>query len=177
MDCRTPGFPVLHHLPEIAQTHVHWVSDAISSSVVPFSSCLQSFPASGSFLMIQFFTSSGQSIGASASAISPSNEYSGLISFKIDCNTSCYNHIWGVCMVNTCRNWSKTKARRKIKETAVEMPGIEPGASYMHSMRSTTELHPPPSLAKILKFSAIVFSGFFFSNKILYIKWFKCIFI
>ena len=40
----------------------------ISSSVVPLSSCLQSFPASGSFLMSQFFTSGGQSIGASASA-------------------------------------------------------------------------------------------------------------
>ena len=29
MDCNTPGFPVLHHLPEFAQTHVHWVSDAL----------------------------------------------------------------------------------------------------------------------------------------------------
>ena len=44
-----------------------WCHPTISSSVVPFSSCLQSFPASGSFLS-QFFTSSGQSIGASASA-------------------------------------------------------------------------------------------------------------
>ena len=41
---------------------------AISSSVVPFSSCPQSFPASGSFQMSQFFTSGGQSIGVSASA-------------------------------------------------------------------------------------------------------------
>ena len=48
----------------------------------PFPSCLQSFTASGSFLMSQFFTSGGQSIGASA--ISPSNEYSRLISFRID---------------------------------------------------------------------------------------------
>ena len=39
----------------------------ISSSVIPFSSCLQAFPASGSFLMSQLFTSGGQSIGASAS--------------------------------------------------------------------------------------------------------------
>ena len=72
MDCSTPGFPVPHHLPELAQTHVHGVSDGwthptISSSVVPFSSCLQSFPVSGYFLMSQFFTS-GQSIEASASA-------------------------------------------------------------------------------------------------------------
>ena len=70
MDCSTPGFPVHHQLPELAQTQVHQVSDTIQPShpVVPFSSCLQSFPASGSFLRSQFFTSGGQSIGASASA-------------------------------------------------------------------------------------------------------------
>ena len=70
MDCSTPGFPVLHHFPELAQTHVCWVGDAfqLSHPVVPFSSCLQSFPAPGSFLMSWFFASSGQSIGASASA-------------------------------------------------------------------------------------------------------------
>ena len=71
MDCSTPGFPVHHQLPELIQTHVHWVSDAIqpiSSSVIPFSSHCQSFPASGSFPMSQLFASGGQSIGASASA-------------------------------------------------------------------------------------------------------------
>ena len=45
-----------------------WCYLTISSSVIPFSSCLQSFPASGSFQMNQFFASGGQSIGASASA-------------------------------------------------------------------------------------------------------------
>ena len=45
-----------------------WCHPTISSSVIPFSSCLQSFPASGSFPMSQFFASGGQSIGASASA-------------------------------------------------------------------------------------------------------------
>ena len=45
-----------------------WCHPTISSSVSPFSSCLQSFQASGSFLMSRFFTSGGQSIGASASA-------------------------------------------------------------------------------------------------------------
>ena len=60
-------------IPELAQTHVHQVGDAIHtilSSVVPFSSCLQSFPASGSSLMNQIFASSGQSIRASPSSIS-----------------------------------------------------------------------------------------------------------
>ena len=60
-----------------------WCHPTISSSVVPFSSCLQSFPASGSFPMSQFFTSGGFVTFWSFS-ISPSNEYSGLISFRID---------------------------------------------------------------------------------------------
>ena len=45
-----------------------WCHPTISSSLVPFFSCLRSFPASGSFPMSQFFISGGQSIGASASA-------------------------------------------------------------------------------------------------------------
>ena len=49
MNRSTPGLPVHHQLPEFTQTHVHRVSDAISSSVVPFSSCPQSLPASESF--------------------------------------------------------------------------------------------------------------------------------
>ena len=69
MNCSTLGFPVLHYLLEFAQTHVHQVGDAIQPShpVVPFSSCLQSFPASESFPMSWLFISCGQSIGASAS--------------------------------------------------------------------------------------------------------------
>ena len=72
MDCSMPGFPVLHHLPELAQTHVplsQWCHPTIWSSVIPVSSCLQSFPASESFLMSQHFTSGGQRIGASTSVL------------------------------------------------------------------------------------------------------------
>ena len=61
-----------------------WCHPTISSSVVPFSPHLQSFPASGSFPMSQFLTSGGQSIGASASALVLVMEYSGLISFRMD---------------------------------------------------------------------------------------------
>ena len=64
MDRSTPGFPVLHHLPELAQTQVHWVSDALQPSH-PLS---LSFLASRCFPMSQLFTSGGQSTGASASA-------------------------------------------------------------------------------------------------------------
>ena len=70
MDCSTPGF---HPSPTPGAysnscPSSQWCHPTISSSVVPFSSCLQSFPASGSFPMSQFFASGGQSIGVSASA-------------------------------------------------------------------------------------------------------------
>ena len=91
MDCSTPGFCVLHHVLELAQTHVHWVGDAIqiiSSSVIPFSSCPQSFPASESFLLSWLYLAGGQSIGASSSVL-PMNiqdwfplGFTGLISLQ-----------------------------------------------------------------------------------------------
>ena len=63
-DYSMPSLPVHHHLLELAQTHVQWCHPTISSSVDSFSR-LQSFPASGSFPISQFFSSGGQSIGAS----------------------------------------------------------------------------------------------------------------
>ena len=70
MDCSTTGFPVHHQLPELADSCPlsRWCHPIISSSVAPFSSHLQSFPASGSFLISWLFASGGPSIGASASA-------------------------------------------------------------------------------------------------------------
>ena len=70
MDCSTPGFPVHHQTPGVTHScpSSPWCHPTISSSVIPFSSCLQSFPGSGSFQMRQFFTSGGQNIEVSASA-------------------------------------------------------------------------------------------------------------
>ena len=72
MNCSMPGLPVHHQLPEFTQTHPHqvqWCHPAISSSVVPFSYCPQSLPASESFPMSQLFAWGGLSIGASALAL------------------------------------------------------------------------------------------------------------
>ena len=94
MNCSTPGLPVHHQLLESTQTHVHhpcrWCHPTISSSVIPFSSCPQSFPASGSFQISQLFASGGQSIGVSAStSVLPMNTpdwsplgWTGWISFQ-----------------------------------------------------------------------------------------------
>ena len=71
MDCSTPGFPCSSPTLGACSNSCplrQWCHPTISSSVFPLSSCLQSFPASGSFPMSQFFTSGGQSIGVSASA-------------------------------------------------------------------------------------------------------------
>ena len=86
MSCSMPGFPVLHYPLEFAQTHVlsQWCHPTISSSAALFSSCPQSFPASGSFPMSWLFASGSQSYWSFSFSISPSNEYSGLISLKID---------------------------------------------------------------------------------------------
>ena len=61
-----------------------WCHLTISSSVIPFSSCPQSFPASGSFQMTQLFASGGQSIGSFSFNICPSSEHPELISFRMD---------------------------------------------------------------------------------------------
>ena len=86
MDCSTPGFPVHHQLPELAQTHVHWVSDAIQPSH-PLSS-----PSPPAFNLPQLQGLSKESVlcirwpewWSFTFSISPSNEYSRLISFRID---------------------------------------------------------------------------------------------
>ena len=77
-----------------------WYHPTISSSVVRFSSHLHSFPASGSFLMSQFFTSGGQSIGVSAStSVLPMNTqdwpplgWTGWISSRVFSNTTVQKH-------------------------------------------------------------------------------------
>ena len=71
MNRSTPGLPAHHQLPEFTGTHDHWSQwchPAISSSVVPSSSCPQSFPASESFPMSQLFAWGGQSTGVSTLA-------------------------------------------------------------------------------------------------------------
>ena len=86
MNCSTPGLPVHHQLPEFTQTHVHQVGDAIQPSH-PLSS-----PFPPTFNLAQHQGLSNESVlhitwpkyWSFSFSISPSNEYSGLISFKMD---------------------------------------------------------------------------------------------
>ena len=83
MDCSTPGFPVFHHLLELAQTQVHWVGDAIQPSC-PLSSPSPAFSLSQHQGLFQGVSASHQVAKVLEFSISPSNEYPGLISFRID---------------------------------------------------------------------------------------------
>ena len=90
MDCNTPGFLVLHYHLEFAQTHVHWVSDSIQPSYALL------FPSPPSIFLPSIFPSTWvfpselalrirwPKYWSFSFSISPSNEYSGLISFRID---------------------------------------------------------------------------------------------
>ena len=86
MDCGTPGFPVHHQLPEFAQIHVYLVGDAIQPSH-PLSA-----PSPSAFSLSQHQGPSNESVllirwpkyWSFSFSISPSNEYSGLISFRMD---------------------------------------------------------------------------------------------
>ena len=84
MDCSTPG--LLSFTNTWSLLKLMSIESVMPSNhlIVPFSSRLQSFPASGSFLMSQFFASNGQSIGLSASASVLPMNISGLISFRMD---------------------------------------------------------------------------------------------
>ena len=86
MDCTTPDFPVHHQLPGLTQTYVHRIGNAIQPSHPLLSLSPPSFNLSQhlDLFKCQFFTSGGQSIGVSSFSISPSSEYSGLISFRLD---------------------------------------------------------------------------------------------
>ena len=69
-DCRRPGSSIFHYFREFVQIYnpFQWCHPTIPSSVIPFSSCPQSFPTLGSFLISWLFASGDQNPGASATA-------------------------------------------------------------------------------------------------------------
>ena len=84
MDCNTPGFLVHYQLPEFTQTYVHWVGDAIQLSHPLSSPSPPAFSLSQHQGLFQWVSSSWPKYWSFSFNISPSNEYSGLISFRMD---------------------------------------------------------------------------------------------
>ena len=85
MDCSTPSFPIHHQLLELAETHIHWVSDAIQPSHPLSSPFPPSFNISQHQGLFKWVSSSHQlaRYWNFSFSISPSNEYSGLISLRM----------------------------------------------------------------------------------------------
>ena len=84
MYCSVPSFPVLHYLPKFAQIHVHWISDTIQSSHTLSSFSPPAVNLSQHQGVFQWTNSSHQVFKYWSFSISPSNEHSGLISFRND---------------------------------------------------------------------------------------------
>ena len=86
MDCSMPGFPILPYLPEFAQIHVHWVGEAIQPSVLchPLLLLPSIFPSIEVFSNESVLSIRWPKYWSFGFSINPSNEYSGLISFRND---------------------------------------------------------------------------------------------
>ena len=86
MDCSISGLPVHHQFPELTQTHVHWVGDVIQPShpLSPLLLLPSVFPSIRAFSNESLLRVGWPKYWSFSSSISPSNEYSGLISFRID---------------------------------------------------------------------------------------------
>ena len=126
MDCSTSGLTVHYQLPELLQTHVHRVSDAIQPSH-PLSSlsrsCLQSFPASGSFPVSQFFASGSQSIGSSASA--------SILPVKIQDWFHLRLPVWSPCSPRDSQESSPTLQLKNILSSALSFLIVPHSHPYM----------------------------------------------
>ena len=125
MDCSTPGFPILHYLPEFAKTRVHWVHDAIQPSH-PLSSpspALSLFQHQGLF---QWVSSSYQVARVLAFQLKHQffNEYSGLISFRID-------WVWSPCCPRDSQESSPASHFKGISSLVLSFP-YGPALTFIH---------------------------------------------
>ena len=126
MDCSMPSFPVLHHLLELAQAHVCWIGDAIQPFHLPLSSPLPALYLSQHQGLFQWVSSSHHvtKYWSFSFSISSSNEYSGLISFRID---------WSPCGPRDSQASSPTPQFKSINSLALSFlysPTLTPIHDY-----------------------------------------------
>ena len=150
MGCSMPGFPVLHYSPEFAQTHVHWVGDAIQPShpltVSPFSSCLQSFLASESFLMSQLFTSGSHHSEAYTSFkrfhVQRTRCFAFSSSFFFNCSGFCHTLKWNSHGF-TCVPHPDPPSHLPLHPIPLGLPSAPgPSAWLMHPTWAGDQFHP-----------------------------------
>ena len=145
MDCSMPGFPVCHQLSELAQTHVHWVSDAIQPSHPLWSlyppafnlSQHQCFPAS--FSMSQTLHQVAKALYSPllycirSTKYSPSYEYSGLISFR---NWL----VWSPCSPRDSQESSPTPQFKSISSLVLSLLYYGPTLTSIHDYQKNHSL-------------------------------------
>ena len=126
------GFSVLHSLPELAQTHVHWVTDAIQPSH-PLSSL---FLLPSIFLSIRVFSSESvlrirwPKYWSFSFSISPSDEYSRLISFKTD-SFPFRLTLWSLCCPRDSQESSPTPQIKSVNSSVLSFL-YSPALTYIH---------------------------------------------
>ena len=118
MDCSMPGFPVHHQLPKLAQTHVHQVSDAIQPSHPLSSPSPPTFNLSQHRGLFKWVSSSYQVVKVSELQLQHQsfNEYSGLISFRIDFR---FPLVWAPCSPWDSQESSPTPQFKSINSSAL----------------------------------------------------------
>ena len=139
-DCRMPGFPVLHHLLEFAQTHVHWVGDAIQPSL-PLSSPSPAFNLSqhrGLFQWVRLFASGGQNIGVPPSTLVLPMNIQGWFLIGL-------TSLISLCSPRDSQESSPTPQFKSINSSALSFPHSPTLTSIhdhwkKHSQRSTSRL-------------------------------------
>ena len=123
MNCSTPGFPVPHHLPELAQPHVHCIGDAVRPSHPLMPSSPSALNLSQHQGLLQWIVCSHQmtKYWSFRLSIRPSSEYSGLFSLKID---------WSPCCPRDFQESSGTTVRRH--QLLGVLPSVGPSLTTVH---------------------------------------------
>ena len=135
MDCSMPGFSLHHQLPEVAQTRPSgwWCHPTSSSSVIPFSSCLQSFPQYQALFNDSVLGIRWPKYWSFSFSISPSNEYSGLISFR---NWL----VWSPCSPRDSQESSPTPQFKSISSLVLSLLYYGPTLTSIHDYRKNHSL-------------------------------------
>ena len=171
MDCSMTGLPVIHHLPELHQTHAHWVSDAIQPSHPLLPLCLlpSIFPGISVFSNESALFIRWPKYWSFSFSISPSNEYSGLISFRMD---------WLDLLIvqGTLLESSQTPQFKSIDSSVSAFSMVQLSHPYM-TTEKTIPLTRWTFVGKVMSLLFYILSSFVIAflprNKCLLISWLK----
>ena len=167
MDCSTPGFPVHHQLPELAQTHAHWVGDAIQPSHLLSSPFPPAFNISQHQGLLQGVSSSHQVVKVLEFQLQHQSfsEYSGLISFSID---------WFVLLAIQGTDKCLPTPQFKIISSSAAFFIVQRSYPYMTTGKNKLWLDGPLSHQELLtKIHILILEPFYYNTNVIIIVWFE----